>query len=90
VVRVDGSERIDVAAAVRGSTGAAFEPEGLVTWSADGTELAVEDHSRGQLVAVRVDGTSLRAADAHFPVPRQSDPTEVPQATWGEVKEGAR
>jgi len=92
VVRVDGTERVDVAALVRQYTGEVFEPEpvSLVTWSADGSELAVQDRSRGGLVAVRVDGTSLRPVAAHFDKPAATDPTLVPQATWGEAKEQSR
>ena len=60
-VGVVGSGRVDLAAEIRASTGMDFEPEGTVTWSADGTETAVANAADGQLYAIRLDCVDLCA-----------------------------
>ncbi len=90
VVGVDGANRRDVAAAVRAATGRRFEPTGVVTWSADGREIAVQDHSDGLYYAMQLDGSGLRPVAELFEPYACSPPTGVRSTSWAEAKGSAR
>ena len=84
IVSVDGAGRTDVASAVRDVTGTEFEPDGIVTWSADGTEIAVLNAADGQLYAVRLESMTARVVETHFD--RYERTTAVEATTWGVAK----
>lgn len=88
-VRVDGSARRDLAAAVRAGTGGSFEPVGPVTWSADGAEVAVLNRADGHLYAVAADGSGARQVAWHF-APFAYPASAVESTSWGEAKARVR
>jgi Tol biopolymer transport system component len=89
VVSVDGATHRDLAASVRAVMAQAFEPVGLVTWSADGREVAVLNRADGLVYAVAVDGSGARQEVTHF-VPYAYPASAVEGASWGIVKESTQ
>jgi Tol biopolymer transport system component len=90
IVSVDGSERLDLVEAVRAGSAAEFAPTGLVTWSAGGTQVAVENSADGKLYAIRLDGADVRQVESHFSRYVYSDGTAVSRTTWRAAKSVVR
>jgi Tol biopolymer transport system component len=91
VVSLDGAATHELAGPARAMMSRPFEPDvlGLVTWSADGRELAVRNRADGLLYAVAVDGSSVRQVAWHF-APFTYPASAVESTSWGAAKASVR